>query len=128
MAKPRDPDTAKRVAEHTKRQKEDGLCRLSVWVPQARRVELLRIAMQMRADGGCPLPQDSKPDTPPIRIPTPTVEKPTSPTVSIRSSRDEIWLHLLLRENGGEWHGQSKVWTIRLDVAQRLGLQSRFVR
>ena len=128
MVKTKKPTSARRVAEHAKQQRAVGLCRLSVWVPQARRPELLRIAMQMRAEGGCPLPDDSKPDTPPIRIPVPTVEKPAPGTVSIRSNADEIWLHMLLRENGGEWHGQSKVWTLRRDVAQRLGLQSRFVR
>lgn len=128
MPKYGDPDTAQRVARHSRNRNAEGLCRLSVWVPQARRVELLRIAMQMRADDGCPLPQDSKPATPPVQIPTPSIEKPTPGTVSIRAGRDEVWLHMLLTANGGEWHGKAQVWTIRLDIAKRLGLQSRFVR
>jgi len=128
MAKSETTDVAQRVFRHSQNRQAEGLCRLSIWVPQTRRAELLRIAMQMRADDGCPLPQDSKPDMPPIRIPKPTVEKPTPDTVCIRATRDEIWLHMLLRANGGEWHGKDQVWTLRLDVARQLGLQTRFVR
>ena len=117
--------SAERVAAHARRRRAGGLVRVSVWVPNQQSQEIQRIAWQMRVHANTALPDDYRPERPEIQIPTMTLERGESPTVTVATLAEEVWLHKLLTANGGEWDGRAKRWLIRQDVALALGLGPR---
>jgi len=117
--------SAGRVKELFQRRLDAGLSQVRVWVPKKRREEIQHLAWQMRVKDKIALRVDCLPERPDIEIPTVAIERPESPLVEIKSSSEEVWLHKLLRVNGGEWDGGKKVWLVRQDVVKALGLGPR---
>ena len=67
--------------------------------------------------------------TPPVRVPK--VEIPDLPPPGyawIEVERDELAMRKLLKANGAEWFGKDKLWRIRSDLVEPLGLQNRIAR
>jgi hypothetical protein len=111
-----------RVAEHKKRQTEQGLKRVSVWVPEGDVDRLREIAKALRMEGGALLPGDG-PQPPKIAYPKIPEENPE--LVYVEIARHEKLYQQVLKANGARWNGQRQRWLVRRDVALELGLQNR---
>ena len=67
--------------------------------------------------------------TPVVQVPV--VEIPELPPPGyawVQSAAGEILMHKMLRANGAEWFGRKKLWRIRSDLVEPLGLRDRVVR
>jgi len=116
---------AKRVRQHTERQRRTGLRRVTVWIPETDTERLKDIAAYLRSKAGLQMPTDGKPQ--PKRIEIPIIEPRHQPsgTTFLEIGPEELGLHMLLRANGGVWHGQRKIWEVPICLPGRLGLESR---
>lgn len=120
-----DPElVAARQRNYKARRLKRDEVRVSVWVPTDKAKQLRGIATMWRRqaelDDGVTSP------TPPVRVPI--VEIPDLPPPGyawIKSSADEVLMHKLLRANGAQWCGQQKLWRIRSDLVEPLGLCNR---
>lgn len=72
---------AERVAEHENRLRQDGLTRVSVWVPRGCQPEVHQLAKRLRTKAGMLLPREQpKKTTPPVKPkPAPRTSRPARP-------------------------------------------------
>lgn len=123
-----DPENvASRQRGYKARRKDRGEVRVSVWVPADKAKQLRDIATMWRRQAELADGLTSR--RPPVRVPR--VEIPDLPPPGyawIKSSEDEVLMHKILHANGAEWFGRKKLWRIRSDLVEPLGLQSRVAR
>ncbi len=122
-----DPEeVAERQRNYKQRRRERGEVRVSVWVPATYAQRLRDIAAMWRSEAEI---EDGKTRTPKIEIPKVEIpEHPPPRWAWLELGREEIALHKMLNANGGEWHGQRKLWRIRSDLVEPLGLRNRVVK
>lgn len=123
-----DPDhVSARQRGYKTRRKERGEVRVSVWVPADKARHLRDIATMWRRQAE--LADGLTSPTPVVQVPV--VEIPELPPPGyawVQSAAGEILMHKILRANGAEWFGRKKLWRIRSDLVELLGLQDRVVR
>jgi len=104
-------DGAERVARHRDEQRKRGLKLMKVWVPEEDAGRLKEAAKKMRAEAGLPLPEDNSP--------------PFPGWAYLRIGREEEELQKRLRSHGARWLKDAKVWRLRTDLVDELGLSGR---
>ena len=123
-----DPDhVSARQRGYKTRRKERGEVRVSVWVPADKARQLRDIATMWRRQAE--LADGLTSPTPTVQVPV--VEIPELPPPGyawVQSDSGEILMHKMLRANGAEWFGRKKLWRIRSDLVEPLGLRDRVVR
>ena len=123
--------TAEHSATYSKNRRDRGEVRISLWVPSGRVDELRQIAEAMRAQADLKAGRSSK--TPSVQIPKLEIPELDPPGWSyLKIGREEIALHMILRENGARWRNETKdpapaTWKIRSDLVEKLGLEARVV-
>lgn len=130
MAPEKEPPEA--VAERQRNYKtsrvERGEVRVSTWVPKDKAKQLRDIASMWRREAEI---RDG--ETRPARLDIPKIDIPDYPLdeveiLSLEIGQEEVALQKLIKHNGGEWDGRRKLWHLRADLVEPLGLQSRVVR
>lgn len=104
-------DGAERVARHHEAQRKRGLRLVKVWVPESSTKELQGVAKQMRAKAGVPLPADGSEVFPGWAY--------------VRVERHEKKLQNQIRQQGGRWLTNTRLWQIRADQVDKLNLRHR---
>ena len=131
MAKRRNEEDPNHVSARQRgyktRRKERGEVRVSVWVPADKAQQLRDIATMWRRQAE--LADGLTSPTPVVQVPV--VEIPELPPPGyawVQSAASEVLMHKILSANGAEWFGRQKLWRIRSDLVEPLGLQDRVVR
>lgn len=112
-------------AQHASSQRRQGLKRVSVWVPEGDTERLKDIAAALRTEAGKPLPDDGSPRPRAVQVPIVEPRYPDPERVWIQVGPDELGTHMLLKANGGVWHGQKQLWSVRAHLPAQLGLLGR---
>lgn len=114
----------KRQTAYRRRRNQKGQVRIAVWVPKHRADELRRIAQAICLE-------KPKAQKDPFGAPVIPVTGKTPGWSYIQSSRDEVWLHMILKANKAQWQNAIKkhpnTWRLRSDLVKELGLEKRVV-